>query len=155
MNHSNHQPEQYLPANLAEWRQRVRDLISELRSPRLKPGRGHLYAQTSEENLLACIEGVVNEMAVRGGVPAEWVDMEIDGPDDEPLTMWEILPPASEADDNVESGNRALPEALLYHGFDMPDGNLVVDALVREKARKNSSPTPSCPPLPANPATSG
>ena len=42
------------------------------------------------------------------------------------------MPPRHQNCDTLESrepSNRALPEALLYHGFDMPEGNLVVDAL--------------------------
>ena len=129
MNPTNYMPEHYLPENLVEWRLRIRELIDELRNPNLLPGRGHLYAQAKDGRLLACIEGVVNEMASRNSVPAQWVNMEIDGPDSEPLTIWEIMPPCHQNYDTVESSNRALPEALLYHGFDMPEGNLVVDAL--------------------------
>ena len=122
-------PETYLPENPTEWRRRVRDLIAELRRTDLNPSRGHLYAQNDNGDLMACIEGVINDMAIEGGVPATWVDMEIDGPDEEPLTVWEVMPPETGQGNAVEYSNRALPEALLYHGFDMPDGNFVIDAL--------------------------
>lgn len=106
------QPEICLPENPTEWRRRVRGLIAELRRTNLNPSRGHLYAQNANGDLMACIKGVINDMAIEGGVPATWVDMEIDGPDEEPLTVWEVMPPETDQSDTVETTNRALPEAL-------------------------------------------
>ena len=58
---------QYLPENKDQWRTRVQELIRELRRPDLAPSRGFLYRQDADGNLSTCIEGVVNEMAIRNG----------------------------------------------------------------------------------------
>ena len=122
-------PQIYLPKHPAHWRERMQALIHELRSPDLNPGLGHLYAKDEAGNLSACIEGVINEMAVRGGMPAAWAEMEIEGPDDGFLTIWEIYPPYRAGEEDPETVNRALPEALSYHGFNMPDGRFLLDVL--------------------------
>lgn len=63
-------PEQYLPANPGQWRARVQTLITALRDPQLAPCKQFLYLLDSAGQLAACYEGVVNEMAIRGGLAA-------------------------------------------------------------------------------------
>ena len=119
----------YLPANKDQWESRVRELIQELRRPDLTPHRGFLYHQDAAGNLSACIEGVVNEMALRNGLAAEWTELEIEDDDGEPITVWEVEPTTSNGAEPTETSNVALPEALLYHGFNMPEGRLEIDIL--------------------------
>ena len=120
---------QHLPENKCQWRTRVQELIRELRRPELAPCREYLYRQDADGNLSACIEGVVNEMAIRNGLPAMWAEMEIEGEDGEAITIWEIEPPTRNGTEATETSNRALKEALLYHGFEMQDGHLAIDIL--------------------------
>lgn len=120
---------QHLPESPKQWRIRVQELIQELRRPDLTPSRGFLYRQDTAGALSACIEGVVNEMAIRNGLPAEWLAMEIEDGEGTPITIWEVEPPSPDGVEPIETSNAALPEALLYHGFDMPDGKLSIDIL--------------------------
>ena len=120
---------QHLPKNKDQWQTRVQELIRELRRPDLTPCRGFLYRQDADGNLSACIEGVINEMAIRNGIPAMWAEMEIEGEDGEAITIWEIEPPTKNGAETNETSNRALKEALLYHGFNMQDGHLAIDLL--------------------------
>ncbi len=78
---------QHLPDHPEQWEGRVRELIRELRRPDLMPCRGFLYRRDAAGQLSACIEGVINEMAIRNGLPALWVEMEIEV-DDGPITIW-------------------------------------------------------------------
>ena len=118
----------YLPKNPEQWKGRIRELIAEMRRPDLTPCSGFLYRQDAAGNLSACIEGVINEMAIRNGLPALWVEMDIEG-DDGPITIWEAEPPTPDGAEPTETSNTVLMEALLYHGFDMPDGHLAIDIL--------------------------
>ena len=120
---------QYLPESPEQWRSRVQELIQELRRPDLKPSQGFLYRQDNTGALSACIEGVVNEMTIRNGLPAEWVAMEIEDEQGTPITIWEVEPPPPDGVEPIETSNTALPEALLYHGFNMPDGKLSINIL--------------------------
>ena len=119
----------YLPENDDQRKSRVHDLINEMRRPDLAPCRGFLYQRDADGNLSACIEGIVNEMAIRNGLPALWVEMKITEDDDKLITIWEVQPPTLDGTEPAETSNAALPEALLYHGFNMPDGRLEVDIL--------------------------
>ena len=119
---------QHLPESPEQWRSRVQELIEELRRPDLTPNQGFLYRQAAGA-LSACIEGIVNEMAIRDGLPAEWLAMEIEDWEGTPITVWEVELPWRDGVEPIESSNAALPEALLYHGFDMPDGKLSIDIL--------------------------
>ena len=120
------EPRMWLPHTPEQWRRRTVGLIAALRRPGLAPSRGHLYQRNANGTLSACIEGVVNDLAIRAGVPAYWIEMEVDGPDERPVTVWEAMPLQ---DDTSETTNRVLPEALFYHGLDMPDGAFYIDVL--------------------------
>ena len=120
---------QHLPESPEQWRNRVQELIKELRRPDLTPSQDFLYRQDTAGTLSACIEGIVNEMAIRNGLPAEWLAMEIEDGEGTPITIWEVKPPSRDGVEPIETSNAALPEALLYHGFDMADGKLSIDIL--------------------------
>ena len=109
----------YLPKNPDQWKRRIRELIAEMRRPDLTPCSGFLYRQDAAGNLSACIEGVINEMAIRNGLPALWVEMDIEG-DDAPITIWEVEPPTPDGAEPTETSNTVLMEALLYHGSTCP-----------------------------------
>ena len=123
-------PEQYLPPGPEEWRGRIADLVRELRNPELEPGSGHLYRQEENGPMTACVEGVINEMAIRGGLPAFWFDFE----DDDNATVWDAEQPDRDGTEPfgyrfVDAANVAIPEALLYHGLSVAEGRHVVDIL--------------------------
>ena len=117
-----------LPESPDQWRSRVRALVAELRKPEITPCRGYLYTMDAQGKLNACIEGVINDMAIRAGIPADWTETTIQWEDDEHVTFWEAYPDGDDKD-TAGSANRALPDALLYHGFDMPEGQFLINAL--------------------------
>ena len=124
-------PEPYLPSTREQWAQRVGDLTRELRRPEITPCAGELYI-TGNGRLQACISGIINDMAIRGGVPALWTDTE--HPDLEDSLQWEVLPPPTnganpQEDESRETTNELLPEAALYHGLNLEEGRHHVDAM--------------------------
>jgi hypothetical protein len=127
-------PGQYLPTSPEQWRQRIRELVQELRRPDLTPCRGVLYEQVQNNAIGACVEGVINEMAIRGGVPATWEEYDLSEDDELTRITWEILPPDDPRGAETESVPTALPEALLYHGFNIEDGGLCIDVLECDNA---------------------
>ena len=127
MNFLQHAPinqQLYLPPSKEEWNTRVQALINELRRPDLTPVSGVLYAQTNTRQLCACIGGVVTDMAIRGTLTASWLEAEWLGESGEhlPGNAWETSRTHEyQGPDSDESTNAPLPEACLYHGFNLED----------------------------------
>ena len=114
----------YLPPSQEEWNARVQALITELRRPDLTPVSGVLYAQTDTGTRCACIGGVVNDMAIRGGLTASWLETDWlrKAGDHNPGNAWETSRTQEyQGPDRNEPLNAPLPEACLHHTdiFDM------------------------------------
>lgn len=118
-----------LPENSKQWRARVRELIQELRRKDLTPCRGALYRRNANGTMSACVEGVINDMAIRGGINAQWIEYETEDDAGNAITTWDAMCIASEQHRAIEPVNRALGHALLYHGMDLPGGQLIIDIL--------------------------
>ena len=124
--------DQYLPGDLSTWQRRIEDLIAELRRPDLQPCSGFLYRKEAGQPLQACIDGVINEMAIRGGVPGAWT--EYTDADDENVIFWDIEQPDRGGEEPfgllfTDAPTVAMPEALFYHGLDVQDGQHIIDIM--------------------------
>ena len=136
--HAPYHPQGYLPSNLAQRDQRVRDLITELRRADLTPCSDFLYASMPDGAMHASIDGVINDLAQRAGVPLDWLDV---GPQQirpsdtsESTATWEIIHPERGGGAPFgpmlnEDGGVAAPEALLFHGFNLSEGQTLVDTM--------------------------
>lgn len=127
----------YLPSNPAQWRQRVTDLIQELRRPDVTPIAGALYATTARGEQCACIGGIITDMAVRGGLTAKWLEADWLLPSGEYRegNAWNISRTSEyRGPDQDEDLNVPLPEACLYHGLGTQENMHHIDMCDMEPA---------------------
>lgn len=118
---------QYLPASPDQWAQRLQALLKELRRTDITPIKGYLYAKTADGTTCACIGGIINDMAIRSGLTAQWEETDWLLPSGSYAagTAWDITRTQEYAGpDQEENLSVPLPEACLHHGFNLED-NLV------------------------------
>ena len=108
----------------------MRALIEQMRNPNLSPCKGILYGKDLHGQMNACIDGVINEMAINNGVPSHWIELE-DAVEDYP-SIWEAEQPDRNGAEPfgiyyIDPSNTAIPEAVLYHGMSIVEGKHLVD----------------------------
>ena len=121
------QESDYLPATPEEWQERLQALVQELRRPDISPIKGYLYAETDEGAPCACIGGIINDMAIRAGLAADWeeTDWLLPSGDYAEGRAWDTTRTEDyQGPDKDENLSVPLPEACLHHGFNLED-NLV------------------------------
>ena len=120
---------QLLPGSRREWESRVRGTILELRSNH-EPCHSECFRSNDVHPRMASIQGVINEAARQGGVPARWIEQVHWEPDeDDPGRVQDgvqyrflLANPrrtgsGPRPDDGETPSETAAPESLLWHGM--------------------------------------
>ena len=122
-----------LPRSQREWESRVQDTIRELRSNH-EPCPAECFRSNDIHHRMASIQGVINEAARQGGVPARWIEQVHWEPgEDDPGRIQDGVQyrflltsprrpgagPGSgpRPDDGATPSETAAPESLLWHGM--------------------------------------
>ena len=141
-----------LPETDDQWRERVHKAVIELRRDDLVPCRRESYRLNPSGQIMASIQGVLNEMAIRNGLDAKWTEQPHWEPEDNDPYGWpegvhfrtSLNNPVRHTYHQYQSANprtptgSALPEALIWHGMKMtPEGQHytsvhLLDAWVRK-----------------------
>lgn len=114
--------ERYLPHDISQWNERIAALTRELRRPDITPIKAYLYARTEDGVTCACIGGIINDLAIRGGINAEWTETDWLLPSGEYSTgtAWETTVTPDDPDGSREENfSLPIPEAALYHGLNL------------------------------------
>jgi len=107
-----------LPKSRTEWQERVQRTISELRRTDLSPCVMECYWRSPAGHLSASIDGVLNEVAIRGGISAQWVEQPHWEPDEDDPDGWQDGTRYRAATgEETSPANSALREALVWHGM--------------------------------------
>ena len=128
-----------LPKSRTEWQERVQRTISELRRTDLSPCVMECYWRSPAGHLSASIDGVLNEVAIRGGISAQWVEQPHWEPDEDDPDGWQDGTRYRAATgEETSPANSALREALVWHGMRVDENGehltdiALLDPLIRE-----------------------
>ena len=141
-----------LPKTADQWRERVHKAVIELRRDDLVPCRRESYRLNPSGQIMASIQGVLNEMAIRNGLDAKWTEQPHWEPEDNDPDGWtegvhfrtSLNNPIRHTYHQYQHDNprtptgSALPEALIWHGMKItPEGQHytgvhLLDARVRK-----------------------
>ena len=116
-----------LPKTNQEWLDRIQKAINEMRRPDLLPCSMESYRKHPDGAWMAGIDGVLNDMAIKSGINAEWVEQPHWAPDEDDPDGWEegvhyrakVNDPKrpNKEHHNDSPTNAILTEALLWHGI--------------------------------------